>query len=347
MKMIELRSDTCTLPTQAMREAMAKAEVGNDGFSEDVTVRMLEEKAAEIFGKEAALFAASGTMGNLLANMTHGKETNEVIFEADNHALTNEFGGVSTIANRIPRSMRGTRGVLALDDIRSMIRSPGSAVNTGLIWLENTHNNAGGVCLSQTYIQEVCDLAHANGIPVHMDGARIFNAAAATKTGVKDMVAPVDSVMFCISKGLCAPVGSLLVGSKEFIRQARHNRKRLGGQMRQAGIIAAAGIVAFDQMICRLGEDNDNAKMIAEALSEIPPLGVDPTLVETNIVLLELNGKLLGRAKEFAAGLKKKLVNVNVRSESTIRLVTSKEVTTEDAKKVINIIKETEKEISQ
>lgn len=345
MEMIELRSDTCTLPTKEMREAMARAEVGNDGFGEDATVNALEEKAAELLGKEAALFTASGTMGNLLANMTHGHETNEVIFEADNHALTNEFGGVSTIAHRVPRSMRGIRGALMLEDIKSMMRTPGSAVSTGLIWLENTHNNAGGTCLDQQYIRSVCDLAHAGGVPVHMDGARLFNAAAAVGRSAKDIVAPVDSVMFCISKGLCAPVGSILVGSKKFIKQARHNRKRLGGQMRQAGILAAAGIVAIEQMIDRLREDNDNAKMMAEALADMPLLGVSPALVETNIVLLNLNGALTGKAKEFAAALSKEGVNVNVRAASVIRLVTNKDVSREAAQKAVYAIQQVEKEL--
>ena len=345
MTMIELRSDTCTLPTKEMREAMARAEVGNDGFGEDTTVNMLEEKAAELLGKESALFVASGTMGNLLANMTHGREGNEVIFEADNHALTNEFGGVSTIAHRIPRSMRGTRGALALEDIESMMRAPGSAMSTGLIWLENSHNNAGGTCLDQQYIQSVCDLAHASGVPVHMDGARLFNAAAAVGLSAKEIVAPVDSVMFCISKGLCAPAGSILVGSKKFIEQARHNRKRLGGQMRQAGILAAAGIVALEQMVNRLHEDNDNAKMMAQELADISSLGVIPALVETNIVLMNLNSALAGRAKEFAAALKKEGVNVNVRAASVIRLVTSNEVSRESAQKAVRTIKQVEKEL--
>lgn len=232
-----------------------------------------------------------------------------------------------------------------LEDIKSMMRTPGSAVSTGLIWLENTHNNAGGTCLDQQYIQSVCDLAHAGGVPVHMDGARLFNAAAAVGRSAKDIVAPVDSVMFCISKGLCAPVGSILVGSKKFIKQARHNRKRLGGQMRQVGILAAAGIVAIEQMIDRLREDNDNAKMMAEALADMPLLGVSPALVETNIVLLNLNGALTGKAKEFAAALSKEGVNVNVRAASVIRLVTNKDVSREAAQKAVYAIQQVEKEL--
>lgn len=345
MKMIELRSDTCTLPTQEMREAMARAEVGNDGFGEDTTVNLLEEKSAALLGKEAALFVASGIMGNLIANMSHGCEGNEVIMESSNHALNNEFGGVSTIAHRIPRSMAGVGGILSLDDIRGLMRTPGSAVETGLVWLENTHNNAGGTCLAPQYINDVCALAHSKGVSVHMDGARLFNAVIATGTEVKDLVAPVDSVMFCLSKGLCAPVGSMLVGSKDFIKKARHNRKRLGGQMRQAGIIAAAGIVALDRMIDRLQEDHDNAKLIAGALAGVPELGVDPSVVQTNIVLLELNGRLAGKAKELAAAAKSQGVSVNVRGASTIRLVTNKDVSNEDAKMAALIIEKIAKEI--
>ena len=344
MEMIELRSDTCTLPTQEMRDAMAKAEVGNDGFSEDPTVNALEEKAAALLGKEASLFVASGTMGNLIANMSHGCEGNEVIMESGNHALNNEFGGVSTIAHRIPRSMAGVDGALSLSNLRSLMRTPGGSVETGLVWLENTHNNAGGICRAPQYITDVCDLAHSKGVPVHMDGARLFNAVIATGVDVKNLVAPVDSVMFCLSKGLCAPVGSMLVGSKDFIEKARHNRKRLGGQMRQAGVIAAAGIVALDRMINRLQDDHDNAKLMSSALSEFPELGVDPNLVQTNIVLLELNGKLAGKSKEFATLLKEQGVSVNVRAASTIRLVTNKDVTTEDAKTAISIIEKTAKE---
>lgn len=345
-KLIELRSDTCTLPTQAMRDAMAKAEVGNDGFREDKTINELEEKTAALLGKEAALFVSSGTMGNLIANMTHGKEGNEVIMEVGNHALNNEFGGVSTIAHRIPRSTPGIKGAIPIENIRALIRTPGSAVETGLIWLENTHNNAGGTCLSLDYINDVCSLAHSYQIPVHMDGARLFNAVAATGISAKEITASVDSVMFCLSKGLCAPVGSMLVGSNEFINAARHNRKRLGGQMRQAGILAAAGIVAIEQMIDRLQEDNANAKMMAEALASNPSLGVDSSLVETNIVLLNLNGNLKGKAKEFSAAAKKNGVSVNVRSASTIRLVTNHDVSVEDAKNAILAIQKTEKEFN-
>lgn len=342
-KLIELRSDICTLPTQAMRDAMAKAEVGNDGFGEDPTVNELEEKSAELMGKEAALFVSSGTMGNLIANMTHGIEGNEVIMEAGSHVLNNEFGSVSTIAHRIPRSLPGFRGVIPIENIRGLMRSPGSVIETGLIWLENTHNNAGGICMPINYIKDVCALAHGSKIPIHMDGARIFNASAATGFSAREIAEPVDSVMFCLSKGLCAPVGSILAGSKDFIKAARQNRKRLGGQMRQAGILAAAGIVAIEQMIDRLHIDNYNAKMMAKALAEIPSLGVDYVNVETNIILLKLNGKLAGMAKEFAIAVKENGVSVNVRSTSNIRLVANNNVSTEDAKAAVLAIRKTER----
>lgn len=345
MKMIDLRSDTCTLPTQEMRDAMAKAEVGNDGFGEDPSMNLLEEKAAELMGKEAALFAASGTMGNLLANMTHGKECDEVIMEAGSHALNNEFGGVSTIANRIPRSLRGVNGAIPVEEIRSLIRTSGGTVETGLIWLENSHNNAGGVCLNSKYIADVCNLAHSYGVPVHVDGARIFNASAALGISAKELCAPVDSVMFCLSKGLSCPVGSMLVGSKEFIKRARHNRKRLGGQMRQAGVLATAGIVALNHMIDRLREDNENAHFLAASLQAISELGIDMSKVETNIVLFNLEGKLKGKAKEIGFALKKENILVNVRGDSIIRVVTHKDVTKEDAKTAVMKIAEITKEM--
>jgi len=324
-----------------MRKAMYEAEVGNDGNKEDPTVNKLEEKSASLMGKEAALFISSGTMGNLIANMSYGKECNEVIMESGHHSLNNEFGGVSAIAHRIPRSMQGIKGKLPLEDIKRMMRAPGSDISTGLIWLENTHNNAGGVCLPLQYINDVCDLAHASNIPVHIDGARIFNAAAALKVSAKELCASADSVMFCLSKGLACPIGSMLVGSKEFISRARFNRKRLGGQTRQAGIIAAAGLVALDQMIDRLVEDNMNAHYLAEQLSVIPELGIDLDSTQTNMVFLNLSGKLMNRAKEFAALLKEEDVSVNVRDVSTVRLVTHKDVSNNDIKVVIPLIEKT------
>ena len=341
-KRIELRSDTCTYPTKEMLNAMANAKLGNDGFGEDPTVKQLEKISSELFEKESALFVPSGTMGNLLAFLAHDKGKEEVIFDANHHSLVDEYGGVSVIAHRIPRPINGTGeyGIPTIEEIKSQIKGTDSAIKTGLIWLENTHNNAGGICLGHKYIEEVGRLAHKYNIPVHMDGARIFNASISMGVKVKELCKYVDSVMFCLSKGLGCPVGSMLIGNADFINNARIIRRRIGGQMRQAGVLAAAGIIALNDMINRLRVDHNNAKKLAGELGNITELGIDIKKVQTNIVLCDLNGALLGKAKEISDALIEKGVFVNVRGKSKIRMVTHKDVSLEDIEATIDSFKD-------
>ena len=268
MNNIDLRSDTVTQPTPEMREAMAKAVVGDDVYGEDPTVNKLQELAAKIMGKEAGLFIPSGTMGNLSAMLAHCQRGDEVILGNKSHTFLFEAGGISALGGvhscQLPNQPDGS---IKLDDIRNAIRSddPHNPI-TRLIALENTHNRCGGTYQIPAYTREVCDFAHQHGLAVHLDGARIFNAAIACGVSVKEMVSHVDSVTFCLSKGLCAPVGSILCGSREFIRQAHRIRKQLGGGMRQAGILAAAGIVALEHMVDRLIEDHIHARKLADGL---------------------------------------------------------------------------------
>jgi len=290
MQIIDLRSDTVTKPTPEMRQAMAQAPVGDDVYGEDPTVNRLQEMAAEMVGKETGLFIPSGTMGNLAAILAHCNRGDEVILGKYSHTFLFEAGGISALGgvhpNQIPNQPDGT---LDLEDIQSGIRAddPHQPV-TRLISLENTHNRCGGAPLTVEYTRAVGELARSRGLKVHLDGARIFNASAALGVHARELTAPVDSVTFCLSKGLCAPVGSVLCGSNEFITRAHRIRKQLGGGMRQAGIIAAAGIVALESMIDRLEEDHTRAKRLARGLAEIPGLVIDPGSPLSNLVFLNL-----------------------------------------------------------
>ncbi|TET51775.1 MAG: low-specificity L-threonine aldolase [Anaerolineales bacterium] len=303
MKVIDLRSDTVTLPTPAMREAMYKAELGDDVFGEDPTVNRLQEMAAERMGKEAALLLVSGTMANLVSLLTHCGRGDEVIVGDASHTMLYEQGGMAALGGIVPWPIPNQPdGTLRLDDIAGAIRADNVHVpRTRLICLENTHNIRGGTPLSAAYTSQVAELAHERGLRVHLDGARIFNAAAALGVHALELVKDVDSVMFCLSKGLCAPVGSVLCGSADFIAEARRSRKVVGGGMRQAGVLAACGIVALEQIVGRLGEDHARAKRLAEALAEIP--GVEVAPVSTNIIFFSLTGPKAKPTKEVERGL--------------------------------------------
>lgn len=284
---IDLRSDTVTHPTSAMREAMAASHVGDDQYGEDPTVNRLEARSAALLGKDAAMFVPSGTMGNLSALLTHCGRGDEAILGDESHILWYESGGPATLGGIPLFTIRtDSRGMFDLNDLDNAIRPdrPGYPP-TGVVCVENTHNRCSGVVLPMHYLRDVKALAHAKGVPVHMDGARIFNAAAYLKVSPVEIAAEVDSVQFCLSKGLGAPVGSLLVGNADFIAKARRQRKILGGAMRQAGVIAAAGLVALDTMIDRLPEDHRRARMLVEGLLEIPGVTVDRDAVQTNIVV--------------------------------------------------------------
>lgn len=287
---IDLRSDTVTKPTDAMRAAMAAAEVGDDQYQEDPTTAELERLAAQMLGKEAALFVASGTMGNLAALLTHCGRGDEVVMGDESHIFWFESGGAAALGG-MPFSLIPTSrfGELDLDLVEQRIRPQPRLgyPKTGVIAIENTHNRCSGVALSLEYLQSLRSLADRHGVPIHMDGARIFNAAAASDVPVEEIARNADSVQFCLSKGLGAPVGSIVVGTSEFVDRARASRKILGGAMRQSGVIAAAGIVALTEMVERLPEDHRRARTLAEGLNDIPGVSVDLETTQSNIVIFQ------------------------------------------------------------
>jgi threonine aldolase len=289
MKIIDLRSDTITQPTQEMRDAMYRAEVGDDVFGEDPTVNRLEEMAAKMLGKEAALFTASGTMSNLLAVLAQTRHGDEIILGSESHVFWNEAGGASALGGAVMRTVgNDAKGRMDIHAVESAIRPSNIHYPpTTLLCLENTHNRCGGSVLTAEYTAEISGMAHRHGLRVHLDGARIFNAAVALNLDASLLASPADSVSFCLSKGLSAPVGSLLCGSKDCITRARKLRKMVGGGMRQAGVIAAAGIVALETMIARLAEDHINAHRLAMGLSAKEGVTIDASQVATNIVMFE------------------------------------------------------------
>ena len=326
---IDLRSDTVTKPTREMRAAMAAADVGDDVYGEDPTVNRLQARAAEIFAKEAALFVPSGTMGNQVAIRVHTKPGQEVITEAASHVFNYEMAAMAAISSVIPRPVAAADGILSWQQIEPLIRPKIYYVaQTGLIVLENTHNMAGGTVYTADQISGICSQAHARGLPVHLDGARIFNAAVALGTDVRRLCRDCDSVMFCLSKGLAAPAGSMLLGTKDFIEAARCVRKMLGGGMRQTGILAAAGLVALEKMTDRLAEDHDNARLLARLLSRLPRLIADEERVRTNIVIVRLTRSSLDSG-ELSARLRRKGVLVGIVDGVTIRLLTHLDVSRE------------------
>lgn len=337
--MIDLRSDTVTKPTQAMRDAMATAEVGDDVYGEDPTVLRLEELAARMLGKEAGLFVVSGTMGNQVAIMTHTQRGDELITEAESHIFYYEVGDIAVLSGVQARQVPGKRGIMDPDDVKHAIRDASNIhfPRTSLIALENTHNRGGGKVWPIEYVREIAGTAREHGIAIHMDGARIFNASVASGIVPDVWASYADSVMFCLSKGLCAPIGSLLVGSREYIDKARKNRKRLGGGLRQAGIIAAAGIVALETMVDRLAEDHANAKLLASELAKLG-YGADPAEAETNMAMVDIAAS--GRdAPAFVRAIKEKGVLCNAVTPTTVRLVTHHDVTNQQCYEAVQAFK--------
>ena len=302
---IDLRSDTVTKPTPAMREAMANADVGDDVFGEDPTVKRLEALAAEVTGKEAAVFVASGTMGNLTCLLALCQRGEEAIVGSEAHILQYEVAGAAGLGGIQLRPIANDAvGKLDLDDIANTIRVENIHMpRSALVCLENTHNRCGGTVLTPEYTSEVAELAHRAGAAVHLDGARIFNASVALNVPVAELAANVDSLTFCLSKGLSAPIGSLVCGTAEFVAKARKARKAVGGGMRQAGVIAAAGIVALETMVERLADDHDNARVLAEGLSKVPGLRIDPRTVQTNIVVVNVDDGVAFQRKLRDAGV--------------------------------------------
>jgi threonine aldolase len=325
-KIIDLRSDTVTAPTEAMLTAMPAASQGDDSRDGDATVMRLEALAATRTGKAAAVFMPSGTMTNLVAVLAHTPRGGEVLLEAGAHILNSELGGITAVAGAFYKPVSGRRGAMDLDELREKIR-PATRQNfgTALICMETTHNRAGGAVLPLDHMRAVHALAHENGVPVHTDGARLFNAAIALGVDAAQIALHTDSVCFCVSKGLSAPVGSLLCGSAEFIERARALRRMVGGNMRQAGSLAAAGIVALDTMVERLADDHASARRLAQGLHQIDPDLCDPAGVETNLVRADVStsGR---RAAQWSADLKARNVLVSPADAWSLRFVTHRHI---------------------
>ena len=328
--MIDLRSDTVTRPTPAMRRAMFEAEVGDDVYGEDPTVNRLEQRAAEILGKEAAVFVPTGTMGNTVAIKIHTQHGQEVICESRAHILDWELAMTAWFSGCLVRPIQAEDGILHWDAIREFVR-PGSphSAPTGLIELENTHNMAGGRVYPLDVLENVAGHAHDAGIPVHMDGARIFNAACYLNKPVRELAAHADTVMFCLSKGLGAPAGSMVAGTEQAIARGRLYRKRLGGSMRQAGVLAAAGLIALEEMPHRLGEDYANARYLAAELAKIAGVRLNPEHVQTNIVIFDISGTGLA-ISEINRRLKARGVLMSSANARQMRAVTHYDVSRED-----------------
>jgi threonine aldolase len=334
-EIIDLRSDTVTKPTAEMRQAMARAEVGDDCYGEDPTLNELEAVAAEIMGKERAVYVPSGTMGNLVALLGHTQKGDEVILDAHAHIYEYEVGGFSAVAGLSPRLIETHMGVMTPEGLAAALRGPYSAFPpTTLLCLENTNNYAGGAVMSSAQMAAVTDLARQRGLAVHLDGARIFNAATALGVDVKELTQHVDSVMFCLSKALSAPVGSLLAGSAGFVERARKARRMVGGGLRQAGVLASAGLVALRTMTRRLQEDHDNALALAQGLSRIEKLGIDLATVQTNMVNVDLSGLGMDSA-QFLEKLGHHGIKANPRGPHRIRLVTHRHITAQAVERAV------------
>lgn len=335
---VDLRSDTITRPTAEMRRAMAEAEVGDDVYGEDPTVNELEARAAQIFDKEAALFVPTGCMGNLIAIKVWTHHGNEVICEERSHVNLYELASMSAIAGCMPRVARAEDGILSWKDVEAAIR-PRIYYDsqTALVALENTVNMWGGTVYPTAVVDEICKGAHAAGLKVHLDGARIFNAAVTLGESVATMTRNVDSVMFCLSKGLGAPIGSMIVGSREFIEQGRIYRKMFGGGMRQAGVIAAAGLIALEKSPSRLHEDHQNAKLLAAGIANIPTLRIDPSKVRTNIVIFDCSGT--GKtAVELCSELQQHGVAAQDTAPYSVRLVTHCDVDRAGCERALQVV---------
>ncbi|MGI8782921.1 MAG: threonine aldolase family protein [Acidobacteriota bacterium] len=332
---IDLRSDTVTQPTAAMRRAMAQAEVGDDVYGEDPTANRLQEEAADLFGKEAALFVPTGTMGNQIALKLHTTAGQEAILEEKCHIYNYELAAMAVFSAVLPRPVRGQKGILSWDQIESAIQPPQYyRSQTGVICLENTHNMAGGTLYTLEHTRRICKAARRRRLPVHLDGARLFNAAVALETSVRNLSTGVDTVMVTLSKGLCAPVGSLLLGSRAHIEEGRVLRKRMGGGMGQVGVLAAAARIALLEMPARLAEDHANARALAGGLQEFPDIAVAPE-VPTNILIVELRRQDIS-AQQVADGLRQRGVLMGAISPREIRLVTHNDFGRKDIPKVLS-----------
>ena len=337
---VDLRSDTVTKPTPEMRRAMAEAEVGDDVYGEDPTINRLEQRAAEIFGREAAIFVPSGTMGNQIAIRIHTRPGQEIICEERCHVFNYEMAMMAHFSGCLARPIHAEDGLLRWAQIeRKITPKTYYYAQTGLVSLENTHNMAGGTVYPPEIAEEICDAAHAAGLPVHLDGARVFNASVVLGKPVAEITRKFDSVMFCLSKGLGAPVGSMLVGSKPFITQARIYRKSLGGGMRQAGVLAAAGLIALEQMPKRLHVDHENAKLLAQGLARIPGLKVDAAKVVTNIVICDISGTGMISA-DFSRQLAEKNVLCGGVNNEVVRFVTHMDVDRAGCERAVEAVRE-------
>ena len=338
---IDLRSDTVTKPSLEMRRAMFEAEVGDDVYGEDPTVNLLEKRAAAIFGREAALFVPSGTMGNQIAIKLHTHHGQEIVCHERAHVFEYEMAMMAHFSGVVPRTVTAADGILSWKHIEPKLRPKSyHGAKTGLITLENTHNMGGGTVTPPEIFDEVCDKAHAAGLPVHLDGARVFNAAVALGIPVAKLTAKADTVMFCLSKGLGAPVGSLLVGSAQMMDRGRIYRKALGGGMRQAGILAAAGLIALEQGPPKLAQDHGNAKYLAEGLGHIRGFKIDPAKVQTNIVMCDVPGIAM-TASELAHKLERNGVRASAYGPQLIRFVTHVDVKREQCAEALEIIAST------
>ena len=326
-----------------MRRAMAEAEVGDDVYGEDPTINRLQERAAEIFDKEAALFVPTGSMGNQIAVKLHTRPGTEVIIEERGHIYNFEMAAMSAVSGTLARPVRSSdgTGILSWEDIEGALHIGGAyyVAPTGLIALENSHNLAGGAVLPRQRTEEICSRAHGLGLPVHLDGARIFNAVAALRESVADLARPVDSVMFCLSKGLGAPVGSMLLGTRAFIEEARSWRKLLGGGMRQAGVLAAAGLVALEESPPRLLEDHANARRLAEGVAELPGVQIDPERVQTNIVIFDVTGTGIAPV-EICARVRASHGVLCTAFGDSIRMVTHYDVSRDDIETALGALRQ-------
>ncbi|MGI6697420.1 MAG: low-specificity L-threonine aldolase [Clostridiales bacterium] len=338
MEVIDLRSDTVTKPTEEMRQAMYRAEVGDDVYRDDPTVNRLEELVAREMGKEAALFVASGTMANQVAVMTHSKRGDEIILGEKSHIYVNEVGGIAYLAGVQAALVTETEGVMDARVVEQRIRSENIHYpKTSLICVENTHNMAGGRVVPLSAMKEIYDVGKKHGIPVHLDGARIYNAAAYLGVEAREIAKYCDSVNVCLSKGLCAPVGSVLAGSREFIERARKFRKMLGGGMRQAGILAAAGIIAIEKMSKRLKDDHDNALLLAKGLNSLEGVSVDVDRVQTNLIMVDFGGTGLN-GMQVAERLKQSGILINGSSSSVVRFAVHYYITPDDVKRTVEAV---------
>ncbi len=336
---VDLRSDTLTLPTPAMREAMARAEVGDDVWEEDPTVKRLEEEAARRAGKEGALFVSSGTQGNLVSVLAQTRPGQEVILDRDCHIFNYEVAGTALIGGVQTLAIPTERGFLTPAQVRDSIRPSNVHIpQTGLVCLENTHNRHGGTCCTPEEIEAVAAVAHAAGVPVHLDGARIFNAAVAQERPLADFARHVDSLTFCLSKGLAAPVGSLVCGTRDFVARGRRLRKMVGGGMRQVGVLAAAGLVALETMVERLAEDHAHARRLAEGVARLPGCRVDLTKVQTNIVIFRVERE--GGVAELVTGCLARKVKIHQIGPAAIRCVTHKDVDRADIDRALDAFRE-------